>query len=107
MLELGFEFDRDSPLQILCLGAHADDIEIGCGGTVLELAESRPNTCFSWVVLSAHGERRREAAESADHFLEQAGAKTVSLKDFRDGFFPYHGAEIKGFCSPGIPFATT
>lgn len=95
MLELGLEFDRDSPLQILCLGAHADDIEIGCGGTVLQLAESHPNARFSWVVLSAHGERRREAAESADHFLEKAGAKTVSLKDFRDGFFPYQGGEVK------------
>ena len=95
MLELGLEFDRDSPVQILCLGAHADDIEIGCGGTVLQLAESRPNARFFWVVLSAHGERHREAAESADRFLEKAGAKTVWLKDFRDGFFPYQGGEVK------------
>ncbi len=76
-------------------GAHADDIEIGCGGTVLQLAESHPNARFYWVVLSAHGERRREAAESADHFLESAGAKTVALEDFRDGYFPYQGAEVK------------
>jgi len=92
---LGLEFDGDSALQILCLGAHADDIEIGCGGTVLQLAESLPNARFFWLVLSALGERRREAAESADHFLEKAGAKTVSLKDFRDGFFPYQGGEVK------------
>jgi LmbE family N-acetylglucosaminyl deacetylase len=94
-LELGFEGDR--PPRILCLGAHADDIEIGCGGTVLELVERYPAASFTWVVLSAGGERRREAAESADRFLAGAGAKAVVLRDFRDGFFPYCGAEIKGF----------
>jgi len=97
MLELGLEFVGDSPPRILCLGAHADDIEIGCGGTVLELVERHPGASFSWVVLSAGGERSREAAESADHFLEGAGAKAVLLRDFRDGFFPYCGAEIKDF----------
>jgi LmbE family N-acetylglucosaminyl deacetylase len=97
MLELEFEAGRDSPLRVLCLGAHADDIEIGCGGTVLQLAENHPQVSFSWVVLSAHGERRREAAESADHFLENAGAKTVALNDFRDGYFPYQGARVKDF----------
>ncbi len=91
----GSKSTASAPLRVLCLGAHADDIEIGCGGTVLELAESHPNVRFDWVVLSAHGERRREAAESADHFLESAGAKTVVLKDFRDGYFPYHGAQVK------------
>lgn len=97
MLKLRIESDRGSPLRVLCLGAHADDIEIGCGGTVLHLAESHPNTRFSWVVLSAHGERRREAAESADRFLKDAAAKTILLKDFRDGFFPYQGTEVKEF----------
>jgi len=97
MLKLGIESDRDSPLRVLCLGAHGDDIEIGCGGTVLHFAENHPNVRFTWVVLSAHGERRREAAESADHFLEDAGAKSVVLKDFRDGFFPYQGTEVKEF----------
>jgi LmbE family N-acetylglucosaminyl deacetylase len=97
MIELGLEFEGDSPPRILCLGAHADDIEIGCGGTVLELAERHPGASFRWVVLSAGDERSHEAAESADHFLESAGAKAVLLRDFRDGFFPYHGAEIKDF----------
>jgi len=97
MLKLGLESEGTTPLRILCLGAHADDIEIGCGGTVLQLAENHPNACFDWVVLSAHGERRREAAGSADHFLESAGAKTVALGDFQDGYFPYQGARVKDF----------
>ena len=61
MRGLAVDRDRDAPLQVLCLGAHADDIEIGCGGTVLRLAASYPRARFTWVVLSARGERRREA----------------------------------------------
>ena len=97
MRKLGLESDSGSPLRVLCLGAHADDIEIGCGGTVMQLAENHPNASFDWVVLSAHRERRREAAESADRFLENVGEKTVALESFRDGYFPYEGARIKDF----------
>ncbi len=97
MLELTIEPDRASPLHVLCLGAHADDIEIGCGGTVLQLAESHSDLRVSWVALSAHGERRKEGAESAERFLEGVGAKSVVLKEFRDGFFPYQGALVKEF----------
>jgi LmbE family N-acetylglucosaminyl deacetylase len=82
---------------VLCLGAHADDIEIGCGGTVLQLAELHPGLCVSWVALSAHGERRREGAESAERFLKGVGRKSIVLKEFRDGFLPYQGAEVKEF----------
>ena len=47
--------------QILCLGAHSDDIEIGCGGTILRLAEQYPGCTFHWVVFSAIGVRAHEA----------------------------------------------
>jgi LmbE family N-acetylglucosaminyl deacetylase len=84
-------------LKVLCLGAHSDDIEIGCGGTVLELVASHRRASFDWVVLSAGGRRKREAEAGAEAFLAGAGGKNVILRDFRDGFFPYEGGAIKGF----------
>ncbi len=79
---------------VLCLGAHSDDIEIGCGGTLLWLAEKYPKTFFHWVVFSAPGPRREEALKAAELFT--AGCeKEVDLKDFRDGFLPYNGGELK------------
>jgi LmbE family N-acetylglucosaminyl deacetylase len=82
--------------QVLCLGSHADDIEIGCGGTVLRLVSLYPDADFHWVVFSATGVRRQEAESSAGRFLRDAGSKTIEVRSFRDGFFPYEGADIKG-----------
>jgi LmbE family N-acetylglucosaminyl deacetylase len=83
--------------QVLCLGAHADDIEIGCGGTVLRLVSLYPGADFRWVVFSAHGIRKQEAESSAGRFLRDAGSKAIEVRSFRDGFFPYVGADIKDF----------
>ena len=83
--------------QMLCLGAHADDIEIGCGGTVLKLVSLYPDADFHWVVFSAPGIRKEEAESSAGRFLRDAGSKTIEVQSFRDGFFPYVGADIKDF----------
>lgn len=84
-------------LKILCLGAHSDDIEIGCGGTLLRLLEENRGAEVAWVVLGASGQRKDEAIESAGRFLEKAARKEIVVKAFRDGFFPYIGAEIKEF----------
>ncbi len=81
--------------QVLCLGAHADDIEIGCGGTVLRLVTLYPDTVFHWVVFSAPGIRKEEAESSAARFLHEAGSKTIEVRSFRDGYFPYMGADLK------------
>jgi LmbE family N-acetylglucosaminyl deacetylase len=86
---------RKEPLTVLCLGAHADDLEIGCGGTVLTLADSGHPLAVTWVVWSAEGVRQREARDSADIFLDGAKIKNVEVKSFRDGFFPSQGHEIK------------
>jgi LmbE family N-acetylglucosaminyl deacetylase len=88
--------EPDRPLHILCLGAHSDDIEIGCGGTILRLINGRP-TNVRWVVFSGTSKRREEAKECAQDFLKRAKGKKIEVKDFPDGFFPYRGGEIKQF----------
>jgi LmbE family N-acetylglucosaminyl deacetylase len=80
---------------ILLLGAHADDIEIGCGGLVLQLASRLPEAEFHWNVFSAAGHRAREARSSAADFLHGTRNNNIVIHDYRDGFFPYVGTEIK------------
>lgn len=97
MLRLEFNRTTESPLTILCLGAHSDDIEIGCGGSVLRLVSEMPNASFYWVVLAANEERAVEASASAEIFLAGAERKKIMVKKFRDSFFPYIGGEIKQY----------
>ncbi len=84
-----------SPCRILAIGCHSDDIEIGCGGTILTLIDSLPSVEVCWVVLSARGERADEARRSAGAFLEGAATADVVVHDYRDGFLPYVGGEVK------------
>jgi LmbE family N-acetylglucosaminyl deacetylase len=95
MLELSFHSDPTRPLRVLCLGAHCDDIEIGCGGTILTLVQDIANLEVHWVVFSSNPEREKEAHLSAQAFLTKAENKTVVIHRLRDGFFPYLGAEVK------------
>jgi LmbE family N-acetylglucosaminyl deacetylase len=83
------------PLQILCLGAHPDDIEIGCGGTILRLAVEQPGSVFHWVVFCAGGPRGEEARKAANQFTGAGVLRAPILKTFRDGFMPFDGAEVK------------
>jgi len=105
--------DPTSPLKILCLGAHADDIEIGCGGTILQLAKQYPNCVLHWVVFSADGIRSREAKQSAALFAGSATIRGPQIKSFRDGFMPYFGGEVKAAfeelkeVSPNVVFTHT
>ena len=109
MLGLTFAALQPRALKILCLGAHSDDIEIGCGGTILRLLDEVPAAEVHWVVLGASGQRISEATDSAKLFLSRAGKKEIVIKGFRDGFFPYVAGEIKQFfedlkerCSPDL-----
>ena len=98
MLALNLSRGDSFPLKVLCLGSHSDDIEIGCGGTILQLLCRDGNLDVSWVIFSSAGsDREREARASAALFLEQATKQDVIVKDFRDGFFPYEGGKIKEF----------
>jgi LmbE family N-acetylglucosaminyl deacetylase len=83
-------------LSVLALGAHSDDIEIGCGGTILRLAGQVAELEVTWVVLSAEDGRGDEARAGAEVFLEGVARKTVDVQSFRDGFFPY-GPEVKEY----------
>jgi LmbE family N-acetylglucosaminyl deacetylase len=82
---------------VLAIGSHPDDIEIGCGGTILRLIETYDDCEVYWVVLSAEGTRADEARRSADSFLETVRRRHIVLSSFRDGFFPYVGGEVKEF----------
>jgi LmbE family N-acetylglucosaminyl deacetylase len=81
--------------QVLALGSHSDDIEIGCGATVLSLTQAHPEMQVTWVVLSAEGQRQHEARASAERFLRSADRSEVMVYGFRDGYFPYVGGEVK------------
>ena len=96
MMRLNLSAGKNGPLRILCLGCHSDDIEIGCGGTVLQLAEQYPVCEFHWVVFSALGPRRAEA-ERASELFAGARMKSRMLKEFPDAFMPFVGAEVKTF----------
>jgi LmbE family N-acetylglucosaminyl deacetylase len=94
MLPLRFPQDRTAGLKILCLGAHSDDIEIGCGGALLRLAQENPNCEFHWVVFTAQGVRADEARKAAELFGGSA-LRGPYLKPFKDGFLPFAGGEVK------------
>jgi LmbE family N-acetylglucosaminyl deacetylase len=95
LLSLVLSPDRLGPLKLLCLGAHADDIEIGCGGTILRLAAEVQDLIVRWIVFSGVGPREAEARNSAATFLENVAEKQIEVLRFRDGYFPFQGADIK------------
>lgn len=95
MIRMSLDRQRGRPLVILCLGAHSDDIEIGCGGTVLRLLREYPDAILHWVVFSAIGVRATEACRAAALFGEGAQFGGPILKQFRDGFMPFAGADVK------------
>ena len=95
-------------IRLLCLGAHSDDIEIGCGGTIRELLTARNDVSVQWVVFSGSARRAQEARRGAELFLRGAHSADVQLHAFQDGFFPYNPEikevfeEIKRSSSPDV-----
>ena len=83
--------------RILCLGAHSDDIEIGCAGTVLRLLAENRVAEVTWVVLSGGADRAREARRGARRVLGRLPGARIVQREFRDGFFPYDAVPVKEF----------
>lgn len=96
--------DPGRPLRVLCLGAHSDDIEIGCGGTVLYLLDSNPDANVYWIVFRAEGER--EARESAARFLADRQKTTAHVEPFPNSYYPEHWSATKRVFEENLkPFA--
>jgi LmbE family N-acetylglucosaminyl deacetylase len=98
-------------MHLLCLGAHADDIEIGCGGAILHLLSTFPNTQVDWVVFTSGATRAEEARRAAGDFLQHAATSRVTIFDFEDGFLPRDWdavkrrfEKIKSDCDPDLIF---
>lgn len=81
----------------LFLGAHCDDIEIGCGGTVQKIVAANPNIRIRWVTLSSSAIRAQESREAARRLLHGVSDPDVRIESFRNSFFPYCGADIKAY----------
>jgi LmbE family N-acetylglucosaminyl deacetylase len=82
-------------LRLLCLGAHCDDVEIGCGATVLDLLARGVRLEVAWCVLGSTPPRAAEARASAQAFLEGAAEARIDVQGFRDGHFPWQGSALK------------
>lgn len=109
MMRLLPDLPQGRSLSLLCLGAHSDDIEIGCGGTVLRLLDEHPGATVHWVVFAAGPERAQEARACAGALLDGAGEATVQVHDFRDAYLPQQATEVKDTfeklkleCSPDL-----
>jgi len=96
MLPLDLARPAGRTLRVLCLGAHSDDIEIGCGGTALQLAASGAEV--HWAVFSGTPARAEEARRSARRFLGSGADRRLILHAFRDGYFPVQLGEVKEAC---------
>jgi LmbE family N-acetylglucosaminyl deacetylase len=106
---LGLRTGREPVQRLLAIGAHSDDLEIGCGGTLVALAAANPGLTVHWVVLAAPGGRGDEARASAEALLAQADESTIDIHAFRDGYLPHTAAEVKdafedlkGRCDPQL-----
>jgi len=87
--------DLGTGRHLLALGAHADDIELGCGGTILRLAAEGRLAAVTWVVGSGTDDRAAEARKSAEVFLAGVEQTRIEIAGFRDGFFPWQGDQVK------------
>ncbi|MEO1626869.1 MAG: PIG-L deacetylase family protein [Bacteroidota bacterium] len=101
-MPFGFDKARPEGLRLLLLGAHSDDIEIGCGATLLKMIDAGQVAAVRWVVFAAAGERQQEAQASADTYLAGVAEKEISILDYQDTRLPYAAPEIKAYFNEHI-----
>jgi len=94
---LMFKFKKDLPLNILCLGAHCDDIEIGAGASLLKIFQEYNIKKVQWVIFTSNEIRKQEATRSAQKFLEDIPEKEILIQTYRDGFLPFQAPEVKEY----------
>jgi LmbE family N-acetylglucosaminyl deacetylase len=92
---LKLDQNKSAQLNVLCLGAHCDDIEIGCGGTLLTLFRERADVHIYWQIFTSTPSRKKEAVAGAERFCSGAKSLDISILDFKDGFLPYEGSAVK------------
>src|ERR1700754_787471 len=97
MLPLAPRAAGERGYELLCIGAHSDDIEIGCGGSVYPLLREWPIDRVTWVVLSGNPARAAEARRAARKVLGRHPAARIVQAEFRESYFPYIGLEVKEF----------
>ncbi len=95
MIQSGFNYDKEKGLNIFAVGAHCDDIEIGCGATLLKLFAEHKVGHVKWIVFASNPQRRLEAIASAEKFLEAVEDKEIVVLDYRDAFLEQSKFEIK------------
>lgn len=92
VMRLAWQADR--ALQIVCIGAHCDDIEIGCGGSLVALSQAYPLSHFHCWVFSGNAARAAESRACLTQLLD-AERFTLQVFDHRDGYFPAQWAQVK------------
>jgi LmbE family N-acetylglucosaminyl deacetylase len=92
---LRFEPILPDDATVLCVGAHCDDIEIGCGGALIELRARYPRAKFHWAVFSSDAVRKPETLAAAAEMLGQGPHLTLDVLDFRGSYFPAEWSAIK------------
>ena len=80
---------------VLCLGAHCDDIEIGCSGALMELQQRVEGLKFVWVVLSSEDTRESETRKAAERVHGKGDHCQVFVHGFRGSYFPSSVSQIK------------
>ncbi len=97
MLELIPQWRAGRSLRVLCVGAHCDDIEIGCGATLLALQRRGRGVRIDWLVLGGEPKRREETRQALAALVAPRFRGELSFGDFRDGYLPAQYAEVKAF----------
>jgi len=95
VIQLLSERRDQNKLNLLVLGAHCDDIEIGCGGTLLKWTMEARIQKVIWVIFSSNQARKEEAQRSAEMYLREIPESEIIILDYQDAYLAFAAKEIK------------